>query len=63
MCKCDLCNNKYAEFTVTSKHLSFMLPKLKKYNKKKLGHITKHICDKCFIEIFREKKQCVKKLK
>jgi hypothetical protein len=57
MCKCDLCNNKYAEFTVTSKHLSFMLPKLKKYNKKKLGHITKHICDKCFIEIFNKKEK------
>lgn len=52
--KCDLCGTDTdVEFTVTSKHLYWILPEaLQKLNTTRTDHIAKHICEKCFIKIF-----------
>ncbi len=56
MRNCDLCgSNINVEFTVTSKHLYWVLPQaLQKLNATGTDHITKHICEKCFIKTFNK---------
>lgn len=56
MRNCDLCNAEQAEFTVTSKHLSSVLrQELRVCNTTGTSHITKHICENCFLKIFGRK--------
>ena len=50
---CDLCGAEKPEFTVTSKHLGYMLKDLKEFVTE-TDHITKHICTDCFLKIFRK---------
>lgn len=52
---CDLCGTKETEFTVTSKHLSYIDEDLKKYNEFGTNHIVKHICKDCFMKLFTKK--------
>ena len=54
MRNCDLCGTDVdVEFTITSKHCDWVLPEvLKKLNTTGTSHVTKHICKKCFIELF-----------
>ena len=50
---CDLCGAEKPEFTVTSKHLGYVLKDLKEFVTE-TDHITKHICTDCFLKIFRK---------
>ena len=48
---CYLCGASRPEFTVTSKHLSCMLERFKKFDSG-TSHITIHICEDCFLKVF-----------
>ena len=48
---CYLCGASRPEFTVASKHLSYMLERFKKFDSG-TSHITIHICEDCFLKAF-----------
>ena len=48
---CYFCGASRPEFTVASKHLSYMLERCKKFDGR-TNHITVHICEDCFLKIF-----------
>ena len=48
---CYFCGASRPEFTVASKHLSYMLKRCKKFDGR-TNHITVHICEDCFLKIF-----------
>ena len=48
---CYFCGASRPEFTVASKHLSYMLERCKKFDSG-TSHITVHICEDCFLKIF-----------
>ena len=48
---CYLCGVNRPEFTVTSKHLAYMLERFKKFDSG-TSHITIHICEDCFLKVF-----------
>ena len=50
---CYLCGASRPEFTVASKHLSYMLKRFKKFDSG-TSHITIHICEDCFLKAFNK---------
>ena len=46
---CYFCGASRPEFTVASKHLSYMLERCKKFDGG-TSHITVHICEDCFLK-------------
>lgn len=53
---CYFCGASRPEFTVASKHLSYMLERCKKFDGR-TSHITVHICEDCFLKIFDKEKK------
>ena len=54
---CNLCGAEKPEFTVTSKHLGFVLKELKEFDSLETDHITRHICTDCFLKIFKKQEE------
>ena len=56
MKSCDLCGKEESEFTVTNKHLSYIVKNIPNRLRGNRSHISKHICAECFVKLFDKEK-------